>query len=191
MSLFHRPREEKRSIRDLPWGEWDRASGESLAPERPLRLPPVFGAVNLIAGKISSLPLQVYQVSRNSRTKVPLPTVFQRPRGTGSLHDWMFRSVAALGLQGNAVGWITARDDFGYATMVEWLPRSWVDVQDSALSGPGSFVDPIWRILGRIVPTEDIVHVPWFVIPGRVWGLSPIQALASSANIALSAQEYK
>lgn len=191
MSLFRRPREEQRAIRDLPWGEGVRSHGESISPERALRLAPVFGAANLLAGKISSLPIQVYSKVGDSRVKAQLPQLFQRKLPMSSRHNWMYRAVTSLALRGNAVGLITARDGMGYATALEWLPHDWVNVEDSNLAGPGSFHNPIWRVLGRPVPTEDIVHIPWFVVPGRVWGLSPIQAFASSANIALSALDYK
>lgn len=86
---------------------------------------------------------------------------------------------------------ITTRDGFGFPTTIEWLPHGWANVEDSNISGPGSFTDPIWRVLGRPVPTDSIVHIPWFVFPGRIWGLSPISAYATSVNTALAAQDYK
>jgi hypothetical protein len=55
---------------------------------------------------------------------------------------------------------------------------------------PGSFVNPIWYVLGNEVDPTDIVHIPWFTLPGKVLGLSPIGAFASMATTNLAAQEY-
>jgi HK97 family phage portal protein len=74
--------------------------------------------------------------------------------------------------------------------MVEWLPMDWVQVVDSMPYGRGSFVNPIWYVLGHEVDPTDIVHIPWFTIPGKVLGLSPIGAFASMASTSLAAQEY-
>lgn len=190
MSLFRRP-VEKRAIRDLPWGEGVRASGESVTVDRALRLAPVYAAGNLLAGTISGLPLQQYRETGGARARMPKSSLFQQPTARGTLHDWLYKAVISIAYHGNAVGLVVARDGFGFPTSVEWLPHSWVNVQDTNLAGPGSFYDPIWRVLGRPVPTEDIVHVPWFVFPGRVWGLSPISAYASTVNTALAAQDFK
>jgi len=65
-----------------------------------------------------------------------------------------------------------------------------VQVVDSMPSGEGSFVNPIWYVLGRRVDPNDIVHIPWFTLPGKILGLSPIGAFASMANTNLAAQEY-
>ena len=37
---------------------------------------------------------------------------------------------------------------------------------------------------------SELVHIPWFTLPGRVWGLSPLGAFATTVATGLSAQEY-
>jgi hypothetical protein len=49
---------------------------------------------------------------------------------------------------------------------------------------------PIWYWRGQVVPTQDFVHIPWFVLAGKVQGLSPIEAYALSVSTGLQAQEY-
>ncbi len=44
--------------------------------------------------------------------------------------------------------------------------------------------------VGQPVPREDIVHIPWFVVPGETKGLSPISAFAVTMNVGLHAQTY-
>ena len=48
----------------------------------------------------------------------------------------------------------------------------------------------MWRWRGQLVPSADIVHIPWFCLPGQELGLSPIQAFAVTMNIGLYAQNY-
>ena len=52
-------------------------------------------------------------------------------------------------------------------------------VVDFAFTGPGSFLDPIWRWRGRVIAKENLVHIPWFTRPWKVLGLSPLQAYAA------------
>jgi HK97 family phage portal protein len=92
--------------------------------------------------------------------------------------------VTSLALQGNAIGLITSRDGFGFATVVEWRPRSEFYVNDDV---PGR---PQWYWMGRRIDRSELVHVPWLTIPGRTLGLSPIEAFALAVTGGLSAQEY-
>jgi len=46
----------------------------------------------------------------------------------------------------------------------------------------GSVALPVWWWNGRHVPSENVVHIPWFPIPGRIWGLSPMAAYAATTD---------
>jgi HK97 family phage portal protein len=41
-----------------------------------------------------------------------------------------------------------------------------------------------------VIPRENLVHVPWFTMPWRVRGLSPLGAYAASVNTGLGAQQF-
>lgn len=160
---------------------------------RALRLAPVFAAGRLLATSVASLPLQVYRKTADgSRVQLPLPSLFQKPSATGTLHDWLVRAMTSLVYRGNAVGLVMARDTLEYPTRVEWLDSDLVQVTDSLiqLDEPGSFTNPTWFYNGIRIPTEDIVHVPWFTVASRVWGLSPLAAYAATTNVGLSAQQF-
>lgn len=183
-------RVEKRSISTLPWDHGGTLNPAAVSVDRALQLAPVYAAGRLLASSVASLPLQGYRKAGEARQKIPLPSLFASPSVEGTLHDWLFRAMTSLIYRGNAVGLVTARDGFAYPVMIEWLNPSDIQVQDSNMSGPGSFTDPIWYWKGRVLPRDDIVHIPWFVLPGRVWGLSPIEAYAATVNIGLAAQIY-
>jgi HK97 family phage portal protein len=182
--------EEQRAVTSVPWNVGPPLYSRAVTPEQALSLVPVFSAVRLLSSQIASLPLQTYRKVGDTRVKIPSGSLFTAPAARGTLYDWLHRCVTSLALRGNAYGLVTRRDSFGYPTMIEWLHPDHVTVQDTALSGPGSYVEPIWYWLGRVLPTEDLVHIAWFTIPGKVQGLSPIEACAATISTGVSAQVY-
>jgi HK97 family phage portal protein len=158
-----------------------------------LRLGPVFAAGRVLASSISCLPLEQYATRGGATVKVPLSPLFVSPSATGTLHDWIWRAVTSMAYTGNVVGVVTERNNLDYPTRVEWLKTDLVFVQDSlpTLGERGSFTDPIFTYMGAELPRQDIVHIPWFTMTGRVWGLSPLGAYAQMAQIGLDAIQYK
>lgn len=183
-------REEQRDITSVPWDAGGPVRRGRVSPEQALSLVPVFAAVRLLATQVASLPLQTYRRTGDGRVKLPAGSLFTSPSVQGTLYDWLHRCVTSLALRGNAYGLITARDNMGYPTMIEWLHPDDVWVEDLALSGPGSFVNPIWYWQGRVVPSEQMVHIPWFSVPYRVRGLSPMEACATAVSMGVEAQDY-
>ena len=181
---------EKRAITDVPWDQGGPVAGGAVTVDRALRLAPVFAAGRILSTNLAAAPLYQYRQVGDAVQQLPLSSLFASPSTQGNLHDWIKRAVLSMVYRGNAVGYVTARDYLGYPTMVEWLPMNWVQVVDSMPYGEGSFVNPIWYILGNRVDPNDIVHIPWFTLPGKVLGLSPIGAFAAMASTSLAAQEY-
>jgi HK97 family phage portal protein len=200
MSLFGRKEKralrelEQRSITSIP-GYWPEATfgGQAVASvSRALSMVPVFGAARLLADTIASLPINLY--TRNSKgipVRQPLPSLFAQPSIHGTVYDWMFRAVVSMALQGDAIGLVTARDYYNYPTMIEWLNPEQVATQDGKLYGPGSYMNPMWWWWGRPLDPKEIVHIPWFTLPWRVRGLSPIGAYQLTTNIGIGAKEYQ
>lgn len=178
---------------DVPWPSDGLATfvPGAMNVDRALALAPVFAAGRLLASNVASLPLQVYRQSGDGGMKMKLPPLFRQPSATGRPRDWIFRAMTSLVYRGNAVGMVRARNTLEYPTQIEWLNPDDVYVDDRQLTGRGSFEDPVWYVYGQEVPSSDIVHIPWFVMPGRVWGLSPMAAFASTVGVGLAAQEFK
>lgn len=181
---------EKRAITSVPWNQGGPTSAGSVSVDRALRLAPVFAAGRILSTNLAAAPLYQFREVGDTVQRLPLSSLFASPSTQGNLHDWIKRAVLSMVYRGNAVGFVTARDFYGFPTMVEWLPMDWVQVIDSMPSGEGSFVNPIWYVLGNRVDPNDIVHIPWFTLPGKVLGLSPIGAFAAMASTSLAAQEY-
>jgi HK97 family phage portal protein len=183
---------ERRAITSLPWGRSSDTQGIEVGPDSAMRLTAMWGSARILSTNLASVPIRQFRTVGDAQRQLPLSPLFVKPSMQGELHDWIQRAVMSMVQHGNAVGFVTSRDYLGYPTGVEWLPRSWVQVIDTMPVGqPGSFIDPIWYVLGQRVPdANDIVHIPWIPVPGRVWGLSPMAAFAKSVSTGLAAQEY-
>jgi HK97 family phage portal protein len=184
---------ELRSIDSLPWNVGVEPTTRTPSSDRALRLAPVYAAVSLIARNISTLPLHAYRRSGSTGTitRMPyLPQLFQAPSIHGVLPGWLFRCLSSLLLDGNAYGLITQRDGYGFPTMVEWLNPAQVYVWDESQWGRGSYWDPIYYWRGREIDRENLIHIPFFAVPFRVKGLSPLGAFAASVDIGLDGQKY-
>lgn len=181
---------EKRALTSVPWSQGGSSGSPGVSVDRVLRLAPVYAAGRLLASNLAAAPLRQFRETGDTVQRLPLSSLFASPSTQGNLNDWIWRAVLSMVYRGNAVGYVTARDYYEYPTQIEWLPMEWVHVVDSMPSGEGSFVNPIWYVLGNRVDPDDIVHIPWFTLPGKILGLSPIGAFASMANTNLAAQDY-
>src|SRR3954470_20487858 len=95
---------------------------------------------------------------------------------------------AALALRGNSYHYITARDNQGYPTALLPLHPDtlFLERRPDILA----WFDPVYRIMGEKVPSEDVLHIRRFTMPGEPWGLSPIRQAAVAIGMGLSAEEY-
>lgn len=175
----------KRAITSLPWISGGARSTGAVSVQRALSLIPLFACVRLLADSIASLPIQTYR--KNGATREVLtfvPSLLFAPAARDNLFEWVHKLVVSLALRGNAYGLVTQRDAFGFPTMIEWLnpDEVWVDELRPTL--------PVFYWQGQEVPREQIVHIPWVVMPGCVTGLSPVQYFARTIGVGLSATEY-
>ena len=183
MSLFF-TRPEQRAISTLDWVQGNdpvRAVTES----RALALAPVFASIRHIVDYCATLPIDFYR--KDGGARVPMssaPMLFRNLIDAGELEPWLGRLFYSLIVRGSAVGLILARDGQGVPTVIEWLPMDNVHVDDR------NFRSPVWRVGGQVIPSRDLMHIPWLTAPGRTLGLSPLEAYAAAVNAGLSAQEY-
>ncbi|MGP4084169.1 phage portal protein [Streptomyces sp. KR55] len=174
----------KRAITSLPWVAGGLRTG-AVSSSRALALIPLFACVRILADSVASLPVQTYRkVGASRETLTFVPQLLFAPAARDNLYEWLHKAVVSLALRGNAYGLITQRDAFGFPTMIEWLNPDdvWVDETSPVM--------PIFYWQGQMVPREQIVHIPWVVLPGCVVGLSPVQAFARTIGVGLSATEY-
>lgn len=176
-----RPDEEQRAISSLPFN-YGGSRYERVSDERALALGPVYASVRHITDLTSTLPLKAYRDTGDARLPMELPKLFRDLDQDGKLVAWLCQGVGSMLVRGSAVGLIVSRDGFQFPTAITWLPMNKVSVKEGAR--------PIWYYDGRAIPTADIVHVPWIVMPGRTLGLSPIEYYALTIGAGLDTWQY-
>ena len=196
-------RPESRVIGGVPWRPWDNpfvkfSAGGPAHPTRQfygqdeaLGLPALYSGVSLIANSISSLPVKLYtRANSNGR---PLryhgPSIFDHPSVDGTLFDWLFTCMTSLLLQGNAWGYITSRDGYGFPQGIEWIPPEDVSCVDDEMQPWNPLRTRIY-VYGRLMDRNELFHVKAFSLAGRTEGISPLRAFALTILAGIEAQRY-
>lgn len=197
-------RTESRVIGGLPWRPWDSPywrfdAGGPVHPSRAfygvdqaLGLPALYAGAKLLADNVASLPLKLYM--KSPRPDAPArryygPSLFDKPSVSGTIFDWMFTAMSSLVLHGNAWGFITSRDGYGYPQGVEWIPPEDVNVVEDETQ-PFNPVRTRIYAYGRLMDKDDLFHVKAFALPGRTEGVSPLRAFAMTILAGMEAQRY-
>jgi HK97 family phage portal protein len=196
-------RPESRVLGGVPWKPWENpfvkfSAGGPAHPTRSfygqdeaLGLPALYSGVSLIANSIASLPLKIY--TRTSSDGRPLryhgPTLFDHPSVDGTLFDWLFTCLTSLLLQGNAWGYITGRDGYGFPTSIEWIPPEDVSCVDDEMQPWNPLRTRIY-VYGRLMDRSELFHVKAFSLAGRTEGISPLRAFALTILAGIEAQRY-
>lgn len=150
----------------------------------PLALSPVFRAVQILQTAVSSLP--VVQLKNGHHTT--LSRIVARPDIAMSRSNFLSETVAALALDGNAF-WLKQFDAQGNVINIKQLPPQQVTVVDKA----NNLLAPqLTYHYGRYTfSADDIIHLKFMAVPGRVRGLGAISAARLELDGASQAREYR
>jgi HK97 family phage portal protein len=158
--------------------------------DRALGLPALYSGVRLLAESASALPLKLYTRSTDNRThRYNGPSIFDKPAATGTIFDWIFTAMTSLLLWGNAWGFITGTDGYGYPSGIEWIPPEDVQCVDDEMQPWNPMRTRIY-VYGRLVDRSELFHVKAFAIPGRTEGISVLRAFALTILSGLEAERY-
>lgn len=188
VSLF---RPSRRAITSLPWN----AGGPrpSLAGvgtmDGALGLVSLYSAVTLILDAISTVPVHTFgEVAGGGRKRVTDPAIVRSPGmpGVGQA-AWISQAVASVLLRGNAFGYAPVLDNRGKPVAVKWLHPDTVDCDESGAT-------PRWSVGGHSIDPAHFVHIPGYVVPGSILGLSPLglfrRQIEQGQQIDASSLEY-
>ena len=181
MSLFFRQRRSTTEAQDLiPHRAVVPSFAEPVTYHTSTQVVAYAAAVNLRAGVISSLPLKVYRGEGEERVPAPTPPWLNDPGSMGyGIEDWLKQWVTSAAYTGNVVAEIAMRGPDGSAAVLTIHPA------ESVTYGREG-----WRIDGRAVSRDDILHYRRFPVPGKRFGRSPIEAHATTFSLALSAERF-
>lgn len=156
-----------------------------------LALPALYSGVSLLANSIASLPLKIYtRATADGRpVRYQGPSLFDHPSVDGTLFDWLFTAMTSLLLQGNAWGFITSRDGYGFPQGIEWIPPQDVSVVDDEMQPWNPLRSRIY-VYGRLMDRSELFHIKAFALAGRTEGISPLRAFATTILAGLEAQKY-
>lgn len=157
-----------------------------------LTLAPVWAAVRFISDTIAAMPLHAVREEDNVKIPITTPALLANPSLFGGPFEWVQRALTSLLLRGNAYGHIVSFDGNGWPQRVEWLHPDEMQIKDNRATSR-----PEWLWKGRPVSpwlgrdsTGELLHIPWFVIPGEVLGLSPIAAFATTIETGILSQRF-
>lgn len=211
MGFLDDVREEQRILGSVPWMPWTsplvrfdqggpaHPSRAYTSPERALALPALYAGTSLLASYAASLPLQTF-AKYNGADGMPGrrlwtgPSLLDKPSLTGTQFDWIFAAMVSVILQGNAWGYISDKDGYGFPTAIEWLPDEDVFVQEAQDMRSANPLDARVYVLGREMKwygeDAELFHVTGFKLPGRLQGASLLFHAADTILAGMEAQRY-
>lgn len=167
----------------------DDMPAEIMPPSRtaaydPLQLSTVFRGVQVLQTAIAGLPLHEMRGGVKLNT---LTSIIDRPDANRSRRDFISDIVASLCLDGNA--FVRKLRYGGEVVSCQVLPPSLVTVRDDGRD-PAA---PVLRYsyLGREYTPDEITHLKFLNVSGRLRGLGPISAAREEVEGAKMARDYK
>ncbi len=189
--FFRRPKQEVRRLDGLSVPTWAEVSAGQVGlvegtEQRALSLVPVFASVRLLAGTVSTLPLKTYRDVDGEKVRAPQARLFADLEKSGRLVPWLHAAVTSMAMRGDGLGRVVDRDGYGFPTQIEWLDPTNIRFDYGTPQDPRIG----WRLGTSLVSEADMLHIPWFTLPGRKMGLSPIAAFAATINSGIEANKY-
>lgn len=150
----------------------------------------VMACVRLLSDTIASLPWKAYRKGKDGiPVEVdPQPAILRSPFPGFDLFQYKWMMVSSMALRGNFYAYVTSRDAMFRPTAILPLHPDLIFLErrpDILM-----WMDPIYRIMGQQVPSQDMVHIRRFTMAGEPWGLSPVKQAAAAIGMSLAAEEY-
>ena len=178
----------------LPWGNsriptnaesGGLAAGVAMNEDTAMALATIYTSGAILADSVSTLPLNALKKNAKGRTIIDSPPLLVNPGGEGVLQDWLSQLVYSLILRGNFYGRIVDRDPMGYPTTIIPVHPDSMWARRSQTTG-----ERLYSVNGRLVPTQDILHIPGLLQPGSFVGMNPVEYMRLSWGLASAAERY-
>lgn len=168
-------------------------AGVNIDYEAALSFNAVWACVRLLAGDISTMPLDAFRrLPDGSREEVaPQPRWLKQPDPfdpSVTRIDHMAQVAISLLLDGNAFVLCTPSVDEPIRMQV--LNPRWVDVKKPGTEPEYKVRGANGRLLEGALTPADIVHIPINRKPGELRGMSPVMANSETIGIGLAAERY-
>ena len=156
-------------------------------PELALSLTAVYRAVQIIATPISKMELRTFRFATGMEMQIENPIIVNKPSLLESRRDFLFQTVVALGLEGNAF-WLKVNGNNGQVNNLVLLPGNSVSIQyvDSTDISKGV----VYYYEGRKYSQDQMEHLKLFSRAGFLRGLSPIETCNRDIASAIDLRDY-
>lgn len=156
-----------------------------VSSDQALRHSAVWACVRLIAGTVSTLPMDVIRTQGDGRTEVAVPLITS-PSALVSPITWRDQLLVSMLMRGNAYGLITETDRSGYPLTIELIHPDKVGGQ--VVEGR---VRVSWDgVEHDLWPLGNAIHVAAFTVPGSPFGLSVIDYARTTIGAGLASEEW-
>jgi HK97 family phage portal protein len=150
-----------------------------------LGVPPIFGAVSLIANTVGSLSLEAFrrgQLVANG----DVPRLIVRPNPLTTPRAFFRDTAYYLATRGEAWWWIAARDVDGSPLSLYPVPPWEVRVSANERNRLRPTIE--WGT--RTIPNEDMRQITYLPSRDGLRGVGPLQECGAAVSVAVEAQEW-
>jgi HK97 family phage portal protein len=136
------------------------------------------------------MTINTYRFATGVELKVENPVLINNPSLDQNRRDFLFQTVADLGLQGNAY-WLKNYGSNGQVNNLTILPAA--SVQPSypkLIDGTIDYSTIVYDYLGKRYTKREIEHLRIFSLPGQLIGLSPIASCYKDISAAIDLRDY-
>jgi HK97 family phage portal protein len=189
------PTEEQRAMQVTPWGQWNNtamgsAAGQVVSTDASLQLLTVYGATQLIADTIATLPRDVFRKNNdgtNEEVTNP-PRWLEHPNPDTDIIEFLTQTLVSLLLDGNAY-WAYGLDGNVQPSVLYVLNPIEVEVRVGQPRSLGTVPPPEYWIRGQRYGGK-LLHIKGITRPGSMKGLSPVEAARQSLGVGLAEQDF-
>jgi len=179
VSLFTRP--ERRAV--TYQGLWGSDDYESVVNDFATFVP-VFAATRLLCDAVAQTPLHAYAADGSGRLTTQ-PAFLVQPSPNSTRYEWFYRFAYSALVRGNSWAALAGVGRDGWPIAAEVLnPTDCSVVDDDAITSP------VFTVFGQPVARDALLHVPAYPLPGKVLGLSPIKAFATTTEVGWQAVRF-
>lgn len=158
-------------------------------PDLAFQVPTVWACINLIAGSISSMPLETFRKASDPTSvpqRIPDPKLLTVPDGDMTQSEWLHMLVVSLLARGNGIGLLDL-DASAYARTNHLLNPDTVDVKVDRTTGRIVYTN---KLTQKELDPARVWHVRGLTLPGTRVGLSPISYAAATLGLDLSSRRF-
>ncbi|CAB4215040.1 COG4695 Phage-related protein [uncultured Caudovirales phage] len=175
----------------------DNASGIRVTPDAAVGVSTVYACVRLLSDSVSSLPLGAFMHAGRERVGYAevngtTPNWVERPNPDMTRLEFWGQVVASMLLNGNAFI-LTVRSPYGEVLELYVIHPDEVRIKRPYVGAPTEYHVRIQTPNGPravVLDRTEMLHIPLFLLPGALYGLSPISAAEVTIGGAMAADIF-